>query len=374
MKHTLLAGAALCALAGFVATPAQAQGLELNLRGQFIGYAIYNNQDEPAGTSLRGLDLRKETEVHFDGKTTLDNGLSVGVHIEINVDRDESATGSVIEESNMFISGGWGRFVVGEEDGVAYLLQVAAPSADWNIDGLRQYTNSFDLGLMAGANTGLAVDRLDYDHAISGALNKVTYMTPVFNGFQAGVSYVPSLSEGDQSGLAPITANKNAGFDDGVEVAARFQRKFDAVELTIGGGWSDYDREVTAAGQTDRQGYNIGADVNWGPFGLGAALFEDDNGISADGDSTAFIIGADYTMDAYKFGATYYERTDEAAAGTHTTAGDLEYSRWTAGVQYQYGPGMRMNGNLTYLEAETGVAGDAEYDGYQFALGTTIDF
>ena len=47
-----------------------------------------------------------------------------------------------IEESYAYFSGAWGRVNFGSEDGAAFLLQVAAPSADANIDGLRQQVQS----------------------------------------------------------------------------------------------------------------------------------------------------------------------------------------------------------------------------------------
>ena len=40
------------------------------------------------------------------------------------------------EESYLYFSGNWGRLNLGRENGAAYLLQVAAPSADPNIDGM----------------------------------------------------------------------------------------------------------------------------------------------------------------------------------------------------------------------------------------------
>ena len=38
----------------------------------------------------RSLDILRETEMHFSGETTLDNGLTVGIHIEADLDADSS--------------------------------------------------------------------------------------------------------------------------------------------------------------------------------------------------------------------------------------------------------------------------------------------
>src|SRR5262249_5161083 len=104
-------------------------------------------------------------------------------------------------------SGGWGRVNLGAEDGSAYLLQVAAPSADSNVDGLRTNiagvnpTVPFGTAVLATAvGTSNLLDNWDYQQADFRATDRLTYLTPKFNGFQAGVSYAP------KTGLTSNTA------------------------------------------------------------------------------------------------------------------------------------------------------------------------
>jgi predicted porin len=375
MKKLLLGTAAICGLAAATAAPASAGDLELGISGGFKGYAIYNNQDEPALDSRRAFDLRKETELHFKGETTLDNGLTVGIHVETNVDRTDDTT-NLVEESYAYFSGGWGRLNVGEEESATYLLQIETPGADSNIDGSKAQINSFDLGIIT-SSTGLVNDSLSYSHTVTGYLNKLTYFTPVFNGFQAGVSYTPSLSEGDQNQLAAITSDDDAAqFDDALEAALRYEGTFEELDIALGGGFTNMDREITNANQDDRTVWNVGADFDWGPFGLGAYYMEDDNGVNSNGDVEVFTIGVDYHTGPYKFGASYYNRDTESAAGAGvlTAANDLEVSRWTGGVTYEYGPGMSFRGAIAFVEGESDVAGDDERDGYQITVGTQINF
>lgn len=369
MKKLLLSGAALVAMA---AAPAQAEGLSLDVAGHFKGYAAYNDQDTPDGTSLREFDFRKETEVHFTGETTLDNGLTVGAHVELDVDgSDDDAT---VDESYVYMSGGWGRVNFGEEDGAAYLLQVAAPSADANVDGLRQYINTFDLSQLVGANAGLTTDVLDYDHAPAEDANKFTYMTPVFNGFQAGVSYIPSITDTPDSTGAMGTEDGTGEFDDGYELAARYEGAFEGLGIALGAGIGNYAREETAAGQDDQQVWNAGVDFDWNMLGFGVAYLQDDNGVEDDGDTTTWVAGVDYQMGAYKLGLSYLMREDEAGSPVNPGTTELETNRWTGGVTYSYGPGMSFRGALSYVDAETGTAGDDERDGYQVTVGTQINF
>jgi hypothetical protein len=405
MKKLLLCGVA--ALAITAAAPAKAEGIDLGLGGYFIGYGLFNNQDEPAGTSLRSFDFRKETEVHFNGETTLDNGLTVGGHVEANADRSVDADANNeadgignandgrLEEAYMYLSGGWGRVNFGEEDGAAYLLQVAAPSADDNIDGLRPDINSFDLaamgGLPAGTFTalggGTATDGniLNYANDATGYHNKLTYITPLFAGFQAGASFTPSISDADEASGDPMATDDDAGdFENGIDLAARYQMNWGAMDWTLGAGWQRLSTEADAAaglvGSDDRNAWNVGARVGFGAFGVGAAYLRDNNGVDADGDTDVRVVGADYVTGPFKFGLSWYDREDEGASpiGAAATAaagvpvGDLDANRITAGVGYQYGPGMSLNGSVARVEVESDVGGDG--DGYQVAVGTRVDF
>ena len=189
MKKLFLA---TTALAGFatIASPALADGLELDLEGFYRGYALFTDNDEPTGADgLREVDVRHDAEIHFTGETTLDNGLTVGVHAEVELASPQSDDDQTefVDEVYAYFSGSWGRFNVGQEDGIAYLLQVAAPSADSNIDGLRTYVQAVDTSVLttAGVNSIVGQDnRLVFDYAQdTGEFSeKLTYITPNFSG------------------------------------------------------------------------------------------------------------------------------------------------------------------------------------------------
>jgi predicted porin len=119
---------------------------------------------------------------------------------------------------------------------------------------------------------------------------------------------------------------------------------------------------------------NAGIKVGFDNIKVGVSYMEDNNGVANNGDTDIFVVGASYKMDAYTFGVSYYDRSDEQNAGTHTVAGDLDTKRWALGAAYKYGPGMSFNAAVSHVEAETSVAGDEERSGYQFTLGTNISF
>ena len=90
MKKLLMCSAAV-ALGLAVAAPAKADGIKLDLAGHFKGYVTWVSHDSSSCRCHHRqdphFDILRETEIHFTGETTLDNGLTVGVHHEALIDR-----------------------------------------------------------------------------------------------------------------------------------------------------------------------------------------------------------------------------------------------------------------------------------------------
>jgi predicted porin len=370
MKKILMSTAAIAGLAFVAAAPARADepALQLGVGGYISGYAVYTDQEEPAGTEYRKFDLRKDTEIHLNGEVALDNGITAGAHMELLADRADGVDtaagtgGQTVEESYLYLSSSWGRINMGEEDGIAYLLQVGAPSADDKIDGIRPDIGTFNA--LTGGTISYAQDDFGYT-------NKLTYITPVFNGFQAGVSYTPSAGEGDLDALAGSAVSNNGGLENGWEVAARYEGSFDAIDLALGAGYSHAGQEVDTAANDDLQTWNVGANIGWGAFGLGASYITSNNGIDSDGDTSIWVAGADYTTGPYKLGLSYLNSNSENGAATP----DTEVDRWTAGVVYEWGPGMTFRGAVQYQDAEdVGGVTTADGNGTQVTLGTQLEF
>ncbi len=356
MKKLLLASVAVSGLA-FAAAPAHAE-IDLELGGFFKGYGVFVDQDETTLQEATGFDIIRDTELHFGGETTLDNGLSVGVHVEITADADTSINP---DETYVYFSGDWGRVNVGTEDGAGYLLQVAAPSADSNIDGVRQYLQPF-------AATGLSNTRLDYDMVnVAGKNDKVTYLSPIFSGFQVGASYTPD-SSGAASNLNGVDVETNAAgvINETYEIAARYEGEFEGVGVIAGAGYALGSEEGGSATTDDRTEWNVGLDLDFAGFGVGVVYKEDDQGLdgTAAADIDTLVVGVDYTTGAFKLGASYLNQD--------TDGGD-EFDRYTAGVNYEYGPGMSFRGSVQFLDRD--VAGTtADTDGTAVLLGTQINF
>lgn len=430
----LLVGSAAIALGLAVAAPANAQ-VELGLGGHFKGYVSWVDQDEPRGVNVRDFDILRETEVHFTGETTLDNGLTVGAHIEAKADSND---GFEVDESYAYFSGAWGRVNFGAEDGAAYLLQVAAPSADSNVDGIRQYISPINYGAMIGAATDHYVRRAaspafnqylianginlgaleahlfnalishtNVDYANDGlrfdgrATDKITYLTPVFSGFQFGASYTPD--EGNANNFANRLDNEVDEFGDTFEVAARYEGAFSSVGFSLGAGYlhSSLEKKGNTAAEVafansfnqanaisiasgftpamnaqlgqfsdDFQQWNVGLDLDIAAFGIGAAYVADNGATGGSTNNDTWVVGIDYTTGPFKLGASYLNKEQDLSNTVK-----LDTDRYSAGVVYTYGPGMTFRGSVGFIDHDLSIAGMSNSMDATYALvGTQINF
>lgn len=352
MKKLLMTSVALGGLA-FAATPAHAE-IDLTVGGYFKGYMAWVDQDDDTD-DINNLDIVRDTEIHIGGETTLDNGLTVGAHFEFDADGDD---GMGVDESYLYFSGDWGRVNFGAEDGAVYLLQVAAPSADSNYDGIRQYVNPFNwdaAGITPFSNG------LDYDADPSGKADKLTYLSPVINGFQAGLTFSPDTDSADD--LEGIGLDDQAGeIGRTYEIAARYEGEFNNIGVILGGGYSFGDLEEDGGSDDDREVWNVGLDFDIGAFGIGAAYLSDNNA-DDDQESDTIVVGVDYTTGPFKIGASYLNLDTDNVTDT---------DRFTGGVTYEYGPGMSFRGSLSYVDIDPD--GGDEADGVALLLGTQVNF
>lgn len=374
MKKLLLTTAA-CGLV-MAAAPAHAE-VELGIGGYTKMYGAFVDQDELVNQEVQDFDVIRNTEIHFTGETTLDNGLTVGFHTEAETDGND---GFNVDETYAYFSGGWGRINAGDEDGAGYLLQVAAPSADSNIDGIRQYVNPVNYAVLTGnatltGNAPIGVDNsagIDYDMDPTGKSTKVTYLSPIMNGFQVGLTFSPDTRTSGEAGVGADDVED--AIEETYEAAVRYEGQFNNVGVILGAGYSHGENgaETTVpAASDDRQVWNVGADFDIGPFGIGA-IYREDNGArtgAAADDEETFVVGVDYTTGPFKLGASYYDQENTFAVDG---AAAVDTQRYSGGVTYTYGPGMTFRGSIGHIEHE--LTGASDVDATYFTLGTQINF
>jgi hypothetical protein len=329
---------------------------EVELGGYIKMYGNYTSQDTAPGTDVRNTDILRRTEVHFNAEHKLESGTKVGVHVETLAD---AGADFAIDESLIYFSGDWGNINFGAKDGAAFLLQVAAPSADKDIDGVRQQIQPVNI-----TATGLAIGETDYDQNISAKSDKITYITPLYEGFQAGVSYTPEVDSSrgaNGNSLSNDDTTANSQVFDG---AVRFQKKFKDFKLTTGAGYTQAQRE-TGPGDNVRHAWNAALVLGYKGLDVGAAYQLDDEASSDGNDVTYTVFGIGYKTGKMNYGASYYIKDDNVGTAIDTR-------RATFGVSYDYAPGMSLRSSFSHFtsEADTGVSRDAN----SFLMGMQINF
>jgi len=339
MKKILVASSALVAV-GFAGAAQASEPISLSVGGymeQWIGGASQDGSFESKNA------FQSDTEIHFSGSTTLDNGIEVGAKVEM----EGEAAG--VDEQYLFINGGFGQVKLGAEDGAAADMSITAPSVG-----------------PAGVNDGDMPNFVTFAKTPDnvwddGDANKLTYYTPVLGGFRAGLSYTDDdTSEGADS-------NVNDG-DSVVSAGVEYLGDFDGVSLA-----------VAATGESKQEGqwYHVGATVGFGNFTVGAsyglkeAEFDlNKNSTTTADDNMGVDFGVSYAMDAATVSATYMyaEMEDDAS-----TSGVDEFNGVDLGLAYTLGAGVTWKSSVFWFDYDA-VAASSDNDGFGAITGLALSF
>jgi outer membrane protein OmpU len=325
--------------------------------GQFVSYVDQDNRgDRTNGRSgkFTAVDVTSDSEIHFNGRTTLGNGLTLGFRLEL----EGNTAADQIDESYMFVEGRFGRVELGSLNNVHYRMRVVAPEAF----SRGFITNDGNVTTVLGNITGSPTsDSTLNDTAARFRDNdseKVNYYTPRFEGLQLGVSYVPNSSQDNQSPEAISSA-----YSRGYAVAANFTRTFGALDVAAYAGYFQWQGpQLTATTHApDPSIYSVGGQVGYGGFRFGGSYGKlrrgrtgaaGTNAASVAGtgafrtEGRAWDIGGIYTFGPASVSLTYFngENDDSPVAGPST--GRDKLTGLALEGKYVLGPGVSVEGAL----------------------------
>jgi len=372
MKKVLIGTSALVA-ASFVATgpAAAAEKIQLGLGGfmnQWVGFADQDGTHE--GTNDYGsFDAKSNTEIYFQGSTKLDNGLTVGAHVQLEADRDSGGAGATIDSNVAYISSAdMGTVYVGGGAGAYDRLTVNAPSAAFDgattggQEGPRQW-------IVAPAN----VNAVGFVHVTNLAEddNAFVYVSPSFSGFQIGASYTPST-----------TSDMNANdYKDGAiggdmsqtQVAAKYTGNFDGVGISLSAGYNGQEDDDTALLTDGFDQWRANGTISYAGFTFGGGYTNIDQDRNSDTfNGSAWNVGLMYATGPYKISANYYKSEMD---GTTTVAGDDEYTYYGVNGSYTMGPGVDLKASISKVEFDDETTAAANNnEGWFAAAGLNLSF
>jgi predicted porin len=329
-RALLLAAVALPALA----TASQAAERTASVGGYFHGYfGVGEHDDGPGEPNFNTRDhwIAREGEIHFNGAIKLDNGLGVGIRVELEAE----TCADQIDESYIFFDGGFGRIMLGSTNGAPYKMAVLPKSA---LPG-HGFSDPRFLHAQSGTNSiGRSGPLLQ--NATTSDGEKVIYFTPRIAGLQLGVSYMPdSCEEGTGGcggqGSGPEPDNNLDQQSEAFEFGLNYTRKLGEATFAASAGWTGADNENPSAGMTDQQEWSTGVSVGWAGFTLAAAYHRDNRAIRGRGDREDWGGSLYYATGPWSFSVGGVRSTVEEPAGGEDVQKFLE-----AATSYAFGPGV----------------------------------
>lgn len=449
MKKFLYGTSALIA-AGLLAGPAFAQQaapakkaaekLQLGITGYWVMNYVVASQDErgrlplsatsnnftnQGGTGCgtpprrRNHSMFNEGEVHFQGQTTLDNGVKVGLRVELEASRNPGSAATTangtgnggtettgnfdsnIDQTFAWFAGAMGKVEMGQTWGAAFNMQYNGPTP---IPGFGNFANQAPLlapGNSANGTNAASTPIYNIGGGFDDRNQKVAIYTPRFYGIQIGVSYTPDTDANARSGnqVDQMNMDNNAGAQSQiVQYGLNYREKFGGVQLGLSAGYlkasaepctnsAFLDCKSTANGITvdDRRQWAVGGNVSFSGVTLGGTYKHDNQGLKNPGRETVtWQLSGNYKWNEWTFGLEYIKVEAEATTTTNTTNMRIHtdtLDMWMIGAIYNVGPGIDFYGGVIRADWANGdptVSGDTklaqENKATYYVVGTRLLF
>lgn len=361
MKKVLL-GATALTLVGFVGA-ASAQTVSTprfnTSIGGFMtlgfGYVDTEVSDTPAVGATNGgteWSVVNNAEVIFNFSLVADNGLTFGAKVEF----EANGQANNVDEYVGFVSGSFGRVEVGAEDG-AHDILVGGP-----VGG--NFTSAADgAGFLFDYNSnGVAAPNTQGNDTGDGL--KITYYTPTFAGFRAGVSFAPNGTEG------PVATPVNTDAGQGIEVGAQYNNTFGDFSLFLAGGATFFTESGTTANQRDWS-YTLNANVGFAGFRVGAIWGYTE---WEQGEESAYGIGADYRTGPWYFGVQWGQNVDQRSVAQGGAGVPDDAYGISGEVNYALAPGVTAGAVVEYASDTTRTGWATDDSGFATGVFLGLSF
>lgn len=388
MKRLLYGTSALVTAGVLMSGPAAAAGLEASLNGymeQWFGFRSVDNDDSTPGAAggndFNSVDVKSDTEVHFNARATLDNGLKVLYNVQLE---GNNFGGDPIDESYLQLTGSFGQFLIGSENSAHYKMGYAPK--DFGITTMSGDDSSWINYDIFGSTRNFRTPFGSPWNEVDATCNddkRLTYFTPRFSGFQFGVSYTPSCGDQKANGIRNDSAISNV-----VSLGTNYSGKFDQVTVKVSAGFSHGEKPTGNPGSNPTV-VTFGTLLGFGGFSLGGYYGDTLDSIAGESEeafdggsedeptaisheNTGYAVGIAYETGPWGLSLVWKHGEQE---GLTAIAADDEVDTIHLGAQYKLGPGVALKGTIAYadLDAECADAGCND-DGFYVVGGIKVSF
>jgi len=247
----------------------------------------YNSRSSQV-TASDGTTFAQDSEIKFAFTNKTDSGLTIGYTVELESDAGTSATGQ-IDESSLSISGGFGKIVLGQNDGVGDNYGVGAK------DIITEEATPAVGSSSIGGNADIALG--------DGDNNKVAYHLPAMGGLTVGASFTDSGA---------------VGGTDTTQFGAKYAMTAGDTAITIGGATAS--TEVSGSADTDSQ--NMGIKIVNGSMTVAVSQSEK---TSVNDDINNMAVAVSYKMaNGMTIGAYTFKSEDDLDTSEEYTSSGVE--------------------------------------------------
>jgi len=414
---TLIGAASLFAGVAFAETPKVTIGGYENFEFGEVSddlnskAADFNN--EFTHPSQRPNAFRSDTQVDFkiDGKS--DAGLGYGGEVDLLADTsvDVQGRGANASKTFVYMDGMWGRTEFGSNVGADGTMKVDAGTIARATGGINGDWNYF----ANAANQYLAQAALPLSYGLTGAqsdvngtgnftgqhteenLDKVTYYTPRFAGFQLGLSYLPDQVNRGQGTATPTQGQpfgpdrvkNNAGMSQNIFTGGvNYDNKFGDVGVVLAATGEHGSAQNSL--YDNLSAWNAGGKLSWMGWSLAGSYghWGSSNTYKLDhsNDTHYWDLGAAYEYGPFGVSLTYLKSqfdcgTNVIGTGAESdckSTGTNSFRNVSLGADYKLAPGLTPYVEVSaYNENSSGnneLSIDTRNKGYVGILGTQLNF
>jgi hypothetical protein len=317
-----------------------AEKMKLKVGGYMEQWVGFTSGDDGVLQDYSGISTVSDGEIHFKGSTKLDNGIKIGVNVQLEAQQG----GDQIDEQYMTVSGGFGQIIIGDENSAMYKMHYAPSDfgiginsgdvTSWNNPVQDAEGDSISKGSSFRSPFGATYIEPD---GINDAA-KISYFTPRVSGFQLGLSYAPDGAQDNNS-----VPNRDAVNSDYVMVGANFVQKMGGMSVGISGG---YGTATDVQGGDEPEATSFGIKMGMGGVsgGVSYANFSEHGSKDAEGINA----GVAYSSGPMGVSIAYYhgEKDGSGTVGAGTLDGQAEVDAFHLSAKYAMGPGVTLAGTL----------------------------
>ena len=355
MMKKLFTGASAVLAGLLLASPAVAQGEaeSMMVLGGYSNYTVsFTKHPEGQIAEQEGnLEVFNNTEIFFNGSAETDGGLQISARVEL----EGHSENDQIDEHYITISGGFGSFEVGANDGAD---ERTAKGILYNSSGV-DYWYWNDITVPTHDNAGAGYRGVGIFSDGMG----VVYTTPSLGGATFAVGYKPSRESGSRRGVS------QSGDENVLTFGAKYEADLDGI--TFGGsfGYGTYEGTETS----DYSIWGIGVNLGFGDTTLYGRWQEDETSTDGDANKPGQEIGAlaiSHVIGPVKLGLGWVQATHSSYNGGHNTVDDgvpqldapadtvlvlqqeNEDTMLIGSVDYSLGSGVTVSGYVAWGETE----------------------